>query len=73
MEEEMAMHSCILAWRIHGWRSLVDYSPWAHKRVRQDLVTEHQHRSDKGLLSRIYKGLSQLNSKKPNRPRENGK
>ena len=25
--EEMATHSSVLAWRIHGQRSLVDYSP----------------------------------------------
>ena len=31
LEEEMAAHSSILAWRIHGQRSLVDYSPWACK------------------------------------------
>ena len=32
LEEEMAIHSNILAWRI-PWteRSLVDYSPWGHK------------------------------------------
>ena len=27
MEEEMAMHSSILAWKSHGQRSLVGYSP----------------------------------------------
>ena len=31
LEEEMATHSSILAWRIHGQRSLVGYSPWGHK------------------------------------------
>ena len=31
MEKEMANHSSILAWRIHGQRSLVGYSPWGHK------------------------------------------
>ena len=30
-EKEMATHSSILAWRIHGQRSLVGYSPWGHK------------------------------------------
>ena len=32
LQEEMAIHSNILAWRI-PWteRSLVDYSPWGHK------------------------------------------
>ena len=26
----------------HGQRSFMDYSPWGHKRVRYDLVTEQQ-------------------------------
>ena len=29
--KEMATHSSILAWRIHGRRSLVGYSPWVAK------------------------------------------
>ena len=28
--KEMATHSSILAWRIHGQNSLVGYSPWGH-------------------------------------------
>ena len=31
LEKEMATHSSILAWKIHGQRSLVGYSPWGHK------------------------------------------
>ena len=31
LEKEMATHSSILAWKIHGRRSLVDYSPWGRK------------------------------------------
>ena len=31
LEKEMAIHSSTLAWKIHGWRSLVDYSPCGHK------------------------------------------
>ena len=31
VEKEMATHFSILAWRIHGQRSLVGYSPWGHK------------------------------------------
>ena len=27
LEEEMATHSSVLAWRIHGQRSLAGYSP----------------------------------------------
>ena len=35
LEKEMATHSSILAWRIHGQRSLVGYSPWG-RRVGHD-------------------------------------
>ena len=31
LEKEMATHSSILAWEIHGQRSLAGYSPWVHK------------------------------------------
>ena len=31
LEKEMATHSSTLAWKSHGQRSLVDYSPWGHK------------------------------------------
>ena len=31
LEKGTATHSSILAWRIHGQRSLVGYSPWGHK------------------------------------------
>ena len=31
LEKEMATHSSILAWRIHGWRSLLGYSPRGRK------------------------------------------
>ena len=30
----MATHSCILAWRSHGQRSLAGYSSWGHKEAR---------------------------------------
>ena len=29
LEKAMATHSSILAWRIHGQRSLVGFSPWS--------------------------------------------
>ena len=38
----MATHSSILAWRIHGQRSLAGYSPWDRKRLR-DLSDRLQH------------------------------
>ena len=28
LEKEMATHSSILAWKTHGQRSLIGYSPW---------------------------------------------
>ena len=33
LEKEMATHSCIPAWRIHGQRSLVGYRPWDRKEL----------------------------------------
>ena len=39
----MTTHSSILAWEIHGQRSLVGNSPWGHKRVDHNLVTKEQH------------------------------
>ena len=35
----MATHSSILAWRIHGQRSLAGYSPWGRK---ESDMTEHR-------------------------------
>ena len=35
LEEEVATHSSVLAWEIHGQRSLAGYSPWG-PRVGQD-------------------------------------
>ena len=31
MEKAMAPHSSTLAWKIHGWRSLLGCSPWGRK------------------------------------------
>ena len=33
LENEIATHSTILAWKSHGQRSLVGYSPWGHKEL----------------------------------------
>ena len=40
LEEEVATHSSILAWRIPWTRSLVCYHPWGHKEL--DTI-EHTH------------------------------
>ena len=40
LEEEMATHFSILAWKnSHGQRSLTDYNPWGH---RESDTTEHE-------------------------------
>ena len=33
LEKRIATHSSILAWRIHGQRSLAGYSPWSSKEL----------------------------------------
>ena len=33
VEKEMATHSSILAWEIHGLRRLAGYSPWCLKEL----------------------------------------
>ena len=42
LEKGMATYSVFLPGESHGQRSLVGYSPWSHKRVRQDLLTKQQ-------------------------------
>ena len=40
LKKEMAIHSSILAWKIHGLRILVGYSPWGRK---ESDMTEQFH------------------------------
>ena len=40
LEKEMATYSSTLAWKSHGQRSLVDYSPWDRK---ESDMTEQLH------------------------------
>ena len=40
LEVDKAPHSSILAWRIHGQRSLVGYSPWDRKEL--DMIDTDQ-------------------------------
>ena len=46
LEKKMTTHSSILAWRIHGQRSLKGYSPWDHKELD---TTELLESSEKDL------------------------
>ena len=46
LEEGMATHSSILAWRMNGQRSLAGYSPWGPKsRTRLKQLGTHTHKS----------------------------
>ena len=47
LEKEMATHSSTLAWKFHGQRSLVGYSPWGRKELD---TTERLHFIDSTLL-----------------------
>ena len=40
LEKEMATHSSTLAWKSHGQRSVVGYSPWGRK---ESDTTEQLH------------------------------
>ena len=43
LEKEMATPYSILAWRIHGQRSLAGYSPWGRKELDMTEHTPHTH------------------------------
>ena len=42
LEKEMAAHFSIIAWGVHGQRTLAGYSPWGCNRVEQNLSTKQQ-------------------------------
>ena len=46
----MATTPVFLPGESHGQRSLVSYSPWGCKRVRQNLATEQQQKQQLGAL-----------------------
>ena len=55
LEKEMATHSCILAWRIHGQRSLVGYSPWGHKELdTTEQLTQQQEQQQLLFEPRLH-------------------
>ena len=51
LEKEMATHSSVLPWEIPWTKKLEGYSPWSHKRVKQDLVTKTNKQQPKTQLS----------------------
>jgi len=42
LEEEMATHSSIFAWKIPWTEEPGGYNPWGHKRIGHNLVTKQQ-------------------------------
>ena len=42
LEDGMATYSSILAWRIHGQRSLTGYTPWGCTELGTTKVTQQQ-------------------------------
>ena len=57
--KEMATHSSILPGEFHEQRSLKGYSPWGHKRVRHDLVTQRQQHHQSLVYSEFLKNVCQ--------------
>ena len=53
LEEEMTTHYSILAWEIHGQRSLVGYSLWGHKELN---MTEQLNNSSLNKQGQFEKG-----------------
>ena len=52
LEEEMATHSSILAWKIHGQWNPVGYSPWGCK---ESDMTERAHtHTDRHTIPTIF-------------------
>ena len=55
LEEEMATHSSILAWKSHGQRSLTGYTPWGHKELSMSEQLNNQKMRAKSLsLVRLF-------------------
>ena len=60
LEEDMATHSCILAWRIHGQRNLVGYGTLGCK---ESDMTEHLSTREyyKQLYASKFNNLDKMN------------
>ena len=52
LEEDLAIHFNILAWRLLWTEEPAGYSLWGHKRVGPNLVTKKQQYNNKLVLSR---------------------
>ena len=43
LEEGMATHSSVVAWRLPWTENMVGYSPWDHKELDMTEATEQEH------------------------------
>ena len=51
LKKAMATYSSMLAWRIHGQKSLAGYSPWCHKELdTTESLTHFEKFTDSSLL-----------------------
>ena len=55
LEESMAIHSSILAWRIPWTEELVDYSPQGHKESDTTEATQHTSPEENSKLVCVLK------------------
>ena len=55
---DVATRSVFLPGESHGQRSLLDYSPWGHKRIGHDWVTEHARMSYQDIHVKTFKKIS---------------
>ena len=58
LEKEMATHSSILAWTIPWTKESHSYSPWGHKEVRHNSVTELSLRCLYKLMRSLFINVS---------------
>ena len=62
LEKEMALHTSILAWKSHGQKSQVGYSPWGCKELDMTEMTNAQEArlDEEGLLLSIFQSSKDL-------------
>ena len=65
LKEGMAIHASILAWRIHGQRSLAGYSPRGHK--ESDRLNNYAERAAPLRCRRFLYHLSHQEAPDPNK------
>ena len=58
LEEKVATHCSILAWRIPMDGGLAGYSPWSHKGDQHDLVTQQQLPHSRTLFSSDFADIA---------------